>query len=156
MKKIFTTVLLTIALTLLSFLYPLKSMAYDNIKKPEKQISESIAPLSKEQVLQAYIGLITSNYTTKPLTEHYGMKVHYQLEDVKVIYAKMLYGNNKVDFIFKIQVQPFVGAHDPLGTDEFTFRISDSDIILLKYEHTESFPIPPYVKSQYKNLKPNY
>jgi len=70
--------------------------------------------------------------------------------------SKMIYRTNGVDFIFKVQVQPFLGAHDPVGTDEFTFRISDSKIKLLKYEHVESFPLPPFVKSHYKNLKPNY
>lgn len=68
----------------------------------------------------------------------------------------MLYGTNKVEFIFKTQLQPFVGAHNPVGTDEFTFRISDSEIKLIKYEHVESFPVPPYLKQEYKNLKPNY
>lgn len=146
------TVLIMI-LILLSFSYSLKSMASENIKP------ESIAPISKEMVLQAYIGVITSKYTTKPLTEHYGMNIPYQLEDVKVIDAKLIYGINKVDFIFKIQVQPFLGAHDPVGTDEFTFRISDSEIPqikLLKYEHVKSFLLPPFVKSHYKNLKLNY
>lgn len=156
MKKLFTTLLLIITIMLLSFLHPLKSVAYDNNKPDEKQIPESIAPLSKEQVLQAYIGLITSNYTTKPLTDHYGMNIPYQLEDVKVIDAKMIYGINKVDFIFKVQVQPFVGAHDPIGTDEFTFRISDSQIKLVKYQHIKSFPVPPHLKPYYKNLRPNY
>ena len=128
-------------------------MASDDIKP------ESIAPLSKERVLETYIGVITSNYTTKLIAEHYGMNIPYQLEDVKVIDAKLKYGTNKVDYIFKIQVQPFLGAHDPVGTDEFTFRISGSEIPqikLLKYEHVESFQIPPFVKSHYKNLKPNY
>lgn len=143
-------------LILLSFLCPLKSMAFDNTKQNEKQIPESIAPLSKERVLQAYIGVITSGYIEKPLLEHYGMKLPYQLEDVEVIDAKMIYGTNNVDFIFKTQVQPFVGAHNPVGTDEFTFIIHDSDIKLVKYEHIESFPIPPHVKLHYKNLKPNY
>jgi hypothetical protein len=84
------------------------------------------------------------------------MNLPYQLEDVKVIDAKMIYGTNNVDFIFKTQVQPFVGAHNPVGTDEFTFRISDSAIKLLKYEHMESFSVPPHLKQYYKNLKPNY
>jgi hypothetical protein len=152
-------ILLVMLLILLSFLYPLKSIASHSIKPNQKQISESIAPLSKEEVLQAYIGVITSNYSIKPLKEHYGMNIPYQLEDVKVIYAKMIYGTNKVGFIFKTQVQPFLGAHDPVGTDEFTYKISDSEIPqikLLKYRHVESFPIPPFVKSHYKNLKPNY
>ncbi|MCB2357243.1 DUF3888 domain-containing protein [Clostridium estertheticum] len=137
-----------------SLLSPVKAMAIDTQNR--KQISESIAPLSKEMVLQSYIGTITLAYTTKPLLDHYGIKLPYQLEDVKVIDAKLIYGINNVDFIFKTQVQPFVGAHDPVGIDEFTFRIHNSEIKLLKYEHIKSFPIPPFVKSHYKNLKPNY
>lgn len=149
-------ILLIIILVFLSFLFPLKSIAFYNPKQNEKIIPESIAPLSKEQVCQAYIAEITSKYTTKSLLDHYGIKLPYQLEDVKVIDAKMIYGTNKVDFIFKTQVQPFVGAHNPVGIDEFTFRISDSAIKLIKYEHIKSFPIPQHLKPYYKNLKTNY
>ena len=143
-------------LIFISLLYPLNSIAFDDAEQNEKQIPESIAPLSREEVFQAYIAEITSGYTIEPLRDHYGMNLPYQLEDVKVLDAKMIYGVNGVDFIFKTQVQPFVGAHTPVGTDEFTFRISDSKIILVKYKHMESFPIHPYLKQQYKNLKPNH
>jgi hypothetical protein len=152
-------ILLIIMLILLSFLYPLKSMAYFDNNQSGKPIPESIAPLSKERVLQVYIGDITSKYTTEIITEHYGMNIPYQLEDAKVVDAKLIYGTNKVDYIFKVQVQPFLGAHDHVGTDEFTYRISGSEIPqikLLKYEHIESFLLPPHVKSHYKNLKQNY
>ena len=145
-----------VILVLIFFLSPLKAMAFDNAEHGGKQNPESIAPLSKEEVLQAYIGVITSKCMTKQLREHYGMDLPHQLEDAKVIDAKIIYGINNVEFVFKIQVQPFVGAHNPVGTDEFTFRINDSDIKLVKYEHVKSFPIPPYLKQYYKDLKTNY
>jgi len=145
-------------LIVVSFLCPLNSTAYAycNTKQNGKEDPESIAPLSKEEVCQAYIAEITSKSTIEPLIEHYGMNLPYQLEDVKVLEAKMIYGINKVEFIFKTQVQPFVGSHNPVGTDEFTFRISDSEIKLLKYDHVESFPISPHLKQYYKNIKPIY
>lgn len=136
--------------------YTQSAKALNKIKLNNKHVPESVAPLSKEEVLQAFIGDITQKFTVKPLRDHYGMDLPYQIEFVKVIDAKMIYGVNNVEFVFKTQIQPFVGAHNPVGTDELTFRISDSGIKLEKYEHIESFPVPSYLKKYYKNLKSNY
>lgn len=125
------------------------------IPKNYKEL-QSVAPLSKEQVCQAYIADITSKYTKEPLKKHYGMDLPYQLEDVKVIDAKLIYGVNKLTYIFVTQLQPFVGAHNPLGTDEFIFRIEADKIVLDNYKHIESFPVPEHEKTYYKSLNPNY
>jgi hypothetical protein len=117
---------------------------------------ESIAPLSKEQVCQAYIANMTSKYTKEPLKKHYGVDLPYQMEEVKVIDAKMIYGVNDLVFIFKTQLQPYIGAHNPMGTDEFTFRIEADKVTIEDYKHIESFPIPEHLKPYYKALNPNY
>lgn len=80
----------------------------------------------------------------------------WQLEQGQITNTKMIYTTKGLDFIIKLKVQPFVGAHDPLGTDLFTFKIKDGKITLEKYEHLESFPIRPHLKKYYPNLKPSY
>lgn len=80
----------------------------------------------------------------------------WQLEQGQITNTKMIYTTKGLDFIIKLKVQPFVGAHAPLGTDLFTFKIKDGKITLEKYEHLESFPIRPHLKKYYPNLKPSY
>lgn len=147
-KLLYTVLLLAL------ILYPITSFGF-SIPNNNKEL-ESVAPLSKEQVCQAYIADITSKYTKDPLKKHYRMDLPYQLEDVKVIDAKLIYGANKLTFIFKIRLQPFVGAHNPIGTDEFTFRIVDDKVTIENYKHIESFPVPEHLKPYYKSLIPNY
>ncbi|MFA6939732.1 MAG: DUF3888 domain-containing protein [Clostridiaceae bacterium] len=141
-------------IVLVLILYPITYFG-SIIPKNNKEL-ESVAPLSKEQVCHAYIADITSKYTKEPLKKHYGMDLPYQLEDVKVIDAKLIYGENKLTYIFVTQLQPFVGAHNPIGTDEFTFRIENGKVTMENYKHIESFPVPEHLKPYYKSLNPNY
>lgn len=143
-----------ILMTLLMIQHPVLTSA--NTLPEEEGKFDSAAPYTTEDVNRIYIVTHLSPYTTKPLKDHYGINLPWQLEDGKIIDAKMIYGQDSLTFIFKLQVQPFVGAHNPVGTDNFTFRIQDNKITLEKYEHVESFPVPPHLKQQYKNLKQNY
>lgn len=150
MKRILF-ILLTV---LLLIQYPFSAFAFAPPK--ENKNNESVAPFSTEDVNRIYIVNMLSGYTAKPIKDHYGMNLPWQLEFGKIIDAKMIYGHDSLTFIFKLQVQPFVGAHNPVGTDNFTFRVQDNKITLEKYEHIESFPIPSHLKQYYKNLKQNY
>lgn len=147
--------ILNVLLTAILFIqYPVPVFAF----APSKEIknNDSVAPFLTEQVNRIYIVNMLSGYTTKEIKHHYGMNLPWQLEDGKIIDGKMIYGQDGLIFIFKLQVQPFVGAHNPIGTDNFTFKVQDNKITLEKYEHVESFPIPSHLKQYYKNLKTNY
>ncbi|WP_027626139.1 DUF3888 domain-containing protein [Clostridium lundense] len=150
MKRILNILLVVILL----IQYPNYIFAFGVPK--EIKNNDSVAPFLTEDVNRIYIVNMLSGYTTKEIKDHYGMNLPWQLEDGKIIDAKMIYGQEGLIFIFKLQVQPFVGAHNPIGTDNFTFKVLNNKIILEKYEHVESFPIPPYLKQYYKNLKQNY
>lgn len=141
---------------LLLMLFPTASSAFDPPK--ENKNNESAAKLPIEDVNRLFIVDMLSGYTAKPIKEHYGISLPWQLEFAKIIDAELICEHDTPSFIFKLQVQPFVGAHNPVGTDNFTFKVQDNKITLEKYEHVESFPIPPHLKQwdQYKNLKPNY
>jgi hypothetical protein len=149
-------ILIILATVLLLIQYPSSAFAF--VPPKENKNDEYVAELPIEDVNRIYIVYMLAGYTTKPIKEHYGIELPWQLEFGKIIDAKLIYGHNGLTFIFKLQVQPFVGAHNPVGTDNFTFKIQDNKITLEKYEHVESFPIPPHLKQwkQYKNLKPDY
>lgn len=114
------------------------------------------SPISTEVANKNLILYFLSPYTNQPIKEHYGETLTWQLEAGEITSTRMIYGTEGLYFIVKLKVQPFVGAHIPLGTDLFTFKIKDMKISLEKYEHLESFPIPPYLKQYHPNLKPSY
>lgn len=117
---------------------------------------DTIAQISKEEANKNLIVYLLAPYTTKSIKNHYGENIPWQLEQGQITDTKMIYTKKGLVFIVKLKVQPFVGAHDPLGTDLFTFKIKDMKITLEKFEHLESFPIRPYLKQYYPNLKTSY
>lgn len=149
-------ILIILLTVLLLSQYPSTALAF--VSPKENKNAESLSEFSTDDVSEMYIISILSPYTTKPIKDHYGINLPWQLEFAKIIDAKMIYKDDGLTFIFKLQVQPFVGAHNPIGTDNFTFKIQNNKITLEKYEHVESFPLPPHLKQwkEYKNLKPNY
>lgn len=119
-------------------------------------VPDSKAQITKEEAQKNLIVSILSSYTSKPLKEFYGMDLPYQLEFAEITDTKMTYSEKGLYFIVKLKVQPFVGAHNPVGTDLFTFKIENCMVTLLEYKHLESFPIPEHLKKYYKNLKTSY
>lgn len=109
---------------------------------------------SKEQVMGWIIIDYLSPYIQKALKSYYGGYVPYL---VTTPTSKILDANfvqEKSYYTVKLQVEPYVGAHDPIGLDSFTFRINriDNKITLEKYEHIKSFKVPDYVKKQHLDL----
>jgi hypothetical protein len=109
---------------------------------------------SKEQVMGWIIINYLSPYMQKSLKDYYGGSVPYWLTDPssQVIYANFV--ENESYFIIKLQVQPYLGAHNLIGLDNFTFKIhlSDNEVTLVKYEHVKSFKVPDHVKKQHLDL----
>ena len=110
---------------------------------------------SKEQVMGWLIINFLSPYMQKPLKDYYGGYVPYWLDTPTSRILEANYIGEESYFIIKLQVEPYLGAHWPIGVDNFTFKISlpDNDKITLeKYEHVKSFKVPDYVKKQHLNL----
>jgi hypothetical protein len=103
-------ILLTV---LLLMLFPTASSAFDPPK--ENKNNESAAKLPIEDVNRLFIVDMLSGYTAKPIKEHYGISLPWQLEFAKIIDAELIYEHDTPSFIFKLQVQPFVGAHNPVA-----------------------------------------
>jgi hypothetical protein len=110
-------------------------------------VQDTEAKVTKEEAMKNLLVDILSGYTTEPLEKHYGKKLPYQLEAAEITDTKMIYGKDGLYYIVKLKVQPFVGAHNPVGTDLFTFKVENTKegikVTLQKYDHLESFDIPP-------------
>jgi hypothetical protein len=106
-------------------------------------VQDTEAKVTKEEAMKNLLVDILSEYTTEPLEEHYGKKLPYQLEAAEITDTKMIYGKEGLYFVVKLKVQPFEGAHNPVGTDLFTFKVENTkegiNVILQKYDHLESF-----------------
>lgn len=116
-------------------------------------IPDSEAQITKEEAQKNLIVSILSNYTSKSIKEYYGIALPYQIEFAQITDTKMVYSEKGLYFVIKLKVQPFVGAHNPVGTDLFIFKMENCKVTLLEYKHLESFPIPEHLKKYYKDLK---
>lgn len=63
---------------------------------------------------------------------------------IDILEAKRIENNA---YLIKFKAFPYIGAHNSVGLDYLTFKITASgEVILEKFEHLESYPIPPYMK----------
>lgn len=49
-------------------------------------------------------------------------------------------------FVIKLGVAPYLGAHNPIGVDHLTIRVSPGEVSVEKFEHIKSYPIPPWLQ----------
>ncbi|MDT8719724.1 DUF3888 domain-containing protein [Clostridium sp. 19966] len=116
--------------------------------------SVSLEESSKEQVMGWIIINLLSQYIHKPLRDYYGGDVPYWITTPTSQILQASYINEKSYFTLKFQVEPYLGAHNPIGLDDFTFKIDEVNdkITLERYEHIKSFKIPEHVKNQHLDL----
>lgn len=109
---------------------------------------------SKEQVMGWLIINYLSPYIKKSLKNYYGGNVPYCLTDPASKILEANFEEDKSYFIIKLQIEPYLGTHNPIGLDNFTFKInlSDNKFTLEKYEHIKSFKVPDHVKKQHSDL----
>jgi hypothetical protein len=48
--------------------------------------------------------------------------------------------------IIKLEVMPYLGAHNSIGVDHITIKVSAGEIKVEKFEHIKSYPIPPWLQ----------
>ncbi len=49
-------------------------------------------------------------------------------------------------FIIKLEVAPYLGAHNSIGVDHITIRVSAGEVKVEKFEHIKSYPVPPWLQ----------
>jgi len=51
-------------------------------------------------------------------------------------------------FEMKVEVLPYLGAHNSIGKDQITLGISYGDSKVLGYKHMEDYEVPPWLQSR--------
>lgn len=78
---------------------------------------------------------------TNEIGKNYGQILQYDLFNIEFLKIERPSYRSFI-FLIKIQVKPFVGAHNTIGIDNITIKVSPSETKVEKFEHIKSFPLP--------------
>ncbi|MBU3143992.1 DUF3888 domain-containing protein [Clostridium sp. CF012] len=101
---------------------------------------------SKEELYQDIYNTLLSPYIQNAIDAYYKKTVSFDLFGIKTLQITRPQGYRTFGFIIKLQLLPFVGAHNSIGMDNITFEISPGEVNLIKFEHIKDFPIPQYLQ----------
>lgn len=107
---------------------------------------------SIEELYKDIIVTSLEPYISNEVEIHYGQLLQYDLFDIKFLKIERP-SYRSFEFIIKLQIRPFVGAHNTIGIDDITIRISPGKTQVEEFKHIKTFPIPPHLKEYYKDLK---
>ena len=133
----------------------IKLKANEEVPLINNQDLSTLGIYPKDQVMGWLIIDFLGSYMQKSLSGYYGGNVPYWVTTPTSQVLDAKYVDDCACYIIKLQVVPYLGAHNPIGLDNFTFKISLPDnnkITLEKYEHVKSFKVPDHVKKQHLDL----
>ncbi|MFA6940121.1 MAG: DUF3888 domain-containing protein [Clostridiaceae bacterium] len=146
---------LVICCLLVSLIYiPTSLIAAAPIKDAKQGIPYSYTPAegSIEELYKDIIVTLVEPYITKEVEKNYGQLLQYDLFNIEFLKIERPYYRS-FSFLIKMQIMPFVGAHNTIGIDNIIIKVSPIETKIQKFEHIKSFPIPPHLKDSYENLK---
>lgn len=146
--------LVVCCLMIVCFIYlPTSVINAEPIKDAKQGLPYAYTPPegSVEELYKDIIVTLISPYITKEIEKNYGQLLQYDLFNIEFLNIERP-NYRSFSFLIKIQIRPFVGAHNTIGIDNITIRISPSETKVEKFEHIKSFSIPPHLKDPYKNL----
>lgn len=119
---------------------------YKTYFEPKESPKGSLEELYKDvfmTMLDPYIQEAVNNYYEM----HTGYSPKVDPCDPKIIYIGRPNGYRKFGFEIMLQVSPYLGAHNSIGTDLITFNVSSmGDVTIQKFEHIKDYPIPPWLE----------
>jgi hypothetical protein len=101
---------------------------------------------SVEELYKDIIARLIVPYIDKEIKRYYGKQYMYDLFSMKFLRIERLGGYRSFAFTIKVEVQPFIGAHNTVGIDEMTIRIEGDTPTIENFKHIKSFPIPKYLR----------
>ncbi|MTK10771.1 MAG: DUF3888 domain-containing protein [Clostridiaceae bacterium] len=134
--------------------YPTKALTMEPNNNAKQGIPYEYTPKegSMEELYKDIIVTFLEPYISSEVETHYGRPLQYDLFDIK--FLKIERPNYRsFEFIIKLQIRPFVAAHNTIGIDDITIRISPGKTKVEEFKHIKTFPIPPHLKEYYKDLK---
>ncbi len=100
---------------------------------------------SIEELYKDVIASLIAPYISKAIENYYHDQYLYDLGRVKFLQIERPSGYRSFIFIIKVQVQPFIGAHNTIGVDNITIKIEGGNPTVENFEHIKSFQIPPHL-----------
>lgn len=90
---------------------------------------------SKEELYQDIYNTLLYPYIQSAIDSYYKRTVSFDLFGIKTLQITRPQGDHSFTFTIKIQLSPFVGAHNSIGIDNITFEISPREVNVIKFEH---------------------
>lgn len=151
MKKLLFVYLL---LNNLLISFPISVFAIEPIHNATEGLHYEYAPSegSIEELYKDIIVTLLEPVITNEVTIHYGKPLLYDLFDIAFLNIERP-SYRSFTFVIRLKIRPFVGAHNTIGIDEITIRVSPGETKVEEFKHIESFPMPPNLKEDYKDLK---
>lgn len=113
--------------------------------KPDKPAEGSI-----EEIYQDVFITLLLPYIEEAVTDYYEKNTGYSPSvdpwEPDIISIARPKGYRTFLFVIKLEVSPFLGAHNSIGVDRLTIRVSSGEIKVEEFEHIKDFPIPPWLQ----------
>jgi len=110
--------------------------------EPDTPIKGSLEEIYKD----VSMGLLTP-HIHKAVSDHYekntGFSPNVDPWDINILSIERPNGYRTFLFVIKIEVSPYLGAHNAIGVDHLTIRVSSGEVEVEKFEHIKSYSIPP-------------
>ena len=161
MKKIFILTLISgILLLSLNTSMPAKG----NINPPDMKAqlapnnSQIDGEESKEQIYYNLFVTLLYPYVEEAIDNYYSEYMTYLPGEAPYSYRfisiKKTPGLN-YSYTVELEVQPYVGPHLSVGRDRIIFSIDLGEVKMEKYEHLESYELPPHYQDILKKKLPH-
>jgi len=98
---------------------------------------------SNEELYQDIFTTLIYPYIKEAIEEYYGKPYCCDPWDIKILNIER---QSTACFIVKIQIIPYTGAHNTVGIDNITIRISSEEAKVEGFEHIKSYEIPPWLR----------
>lgn len=118
---------------------------YKTYFKPERPPQGSLKELYQDILMTTLLpniqGAVTSYYV-----KNTGYSPSVDPWQPDILYIERPNGYRTFLFIIKLEVAPYLGAHNSIGVDRITLRVASNEVQVLDFEHIKSYPIPPWLQ----------
>lgn len=146
LKRNFSLICLTIIFSILLLQFPVQGI--EQIPDSKLGLSYEYTPKegSIEELYKDIIASLIFPYIPIEIEKYYGQQYLYDLWNMKFLQIDRPHGYRSFIFVIKVEIQPFIGAHNTIGIDDITIRIEGGNTTVEKFEHLKSFQIPKHLQ----------
>ncbi len=120
--------------------------------QPDKAYFEPAEPTegSLEEIYQDVFMLLLLPSIEEVVQDYYMATVGHSPNvdpwDAKIIFLERPNGYRTFGFRIKLEVAPYLGAHNAIGVDHITMEVSLGEIKVVAHLHIKSYTIPPHLR----------